>query len=169
MTKTTELVAAVDDPQPGLHWEVIYRDTFDRECPPSVEVEGQGLVRGLAELWARFVFETIQLASTNRDGRLEQVPTRGFSEFSLQGTDLRVILDGSLAGGHKLKTWMFDQPSASGIVADANASLLQLLADTHARAAAFEDAASAILDVAEAATDRADFEARLRKLRESWV
>ena len=43
----------LDDPARETEWEVWYLDTFDRECPPSVDVRGRGLVRGLIELWAR--------------------------------------------------------------------------------------------------------------------
>jgi hypothetical protein len=39
---------------------VWYRDTFDRETRPSVDVRGQGLVEGLTELWARHLFETVR-------------------------------------------------------------------------------------------------------------
>jgi hypothetical protein len=169
VAKQTSLAPALDDPQPALRWQVIYTDRFDREMPPSVEVEGQGLVVGLAELWARFLLETVQLASAHRDGKLEEQPSRGFSEFQLAAAGLRVDLDGSLLGAHRLKRWMFAQATTtSGIVEGANANLLRLLADTHARAGAVDTAALAILDAAEAAVDEPDFALRLGQLRERW-
>ena len=38
------------DPAPEAEWELWYRDTFDMECPPSVDVSGRGLAKGLMEL-----------------------------------------------------------------------------------------------------------------------
>jgi hypothetical protein len=60
-------------PAPEAEWELWYRDTFDIECPPNVDVCGRGLVKGLMELWARYLFETVRL-----DGSL------GFSRFHLR-------------------------------------------------------------------------------------
>jgi len=60
------------DPDPEAEWQVWYRDTFDRECPPSVDVSGFGLAKGLTELWARHLFEAVGV-----DGK------GGFSRFHL--------------------------------------------------------------------------------------
>ena len=48
------------NPEPYAVWQVWYQDNFDRETPRRVEVEGEGLVLGLAELWSRHLFETVQ-------------------------------------------------------------------------------------------------------------
>lgn len=169
MAKVSALVPAADDPQPTLQWELIYSDRFDRESPASVEVEGRGLVPGLAELWARFLFETVQVATGHRDGVIEDIPSRGFSEFMLSGAGLTIDIQGSLAGAFRLKQWMFPQPNVYlGVVEGAETQLLRALAETHARAGSIEDAALAILDAAEAATDEADFVKQLRLLRERW-
>jgi hypothetical protein len=42
--------ATTHDPVPDAAWEAWYQDIFDRECPPSVDVRGQGLAKGLTEL-----------------------------------------------------------------------------------------------------------------------
>ncbi len=168
MTKQSELAPAPDDPQPALRWRVLYDDRFDRETPTGVEVEGAGLVPGLAELWARFLFETVQTASTWSDGRIEEIPSRGFSEFALVGTDLRVEIEGSLLGAYRLKRWMYPVPNTRGIVAGAETELLRALAEAHARAGSIGSAALAILDAAEAAVDRESFMARLAELRAAW-
>ena len=99
--KQSELSPAPDDPQPTLRWKIYYDDRFDRDMPATVEVEGVGLVPALAELWARFLFETVQTASSWRDGKVEEIPDRGFSEFTLTGDQLRVALHGSLAGAFR--------------------------------------------------------------------
>ena len=155
------------DPQPALRWVVVYNDTFDRETPTSVEAEGVGLVPALVELWKRFLFETVQSASSNREGSLESIPSRGFSEFTLIATagGLHLQLAGSLVGAHRLKTWMFAQ---QGSVGTADVVLLRDLAETHASSGSIEDAALAVLDAAEAAANRADFEGRLAQLRARW-
>jgi hypothetical protein len=169
MAKQSELVVAADDPRPALQWEVIYSDRFDRETSPSVEVEGRGLVPGLAELWARFLFETVQVASFHRDGAVEEIPSRGFSEFWLSGEGLRLEIDGSLVGAHRLKRWVFEATDPLiGIVANANATRLRMLAEAHARAGSIESAALAILDAAEAALDVGDLEHQLGMLRRRW-
>lgn len=169
MPRQSELVVAADDPRPALRWEVIYSDRFDREMPPSVEVEGRGLVPGLAELWARFLFETVQVASFHRDGAVEEIPSRGFSEFWLSGKGLRVEIDGSLVGAHRLKQWVFEAPDPTiGIVANANAKRLRSLAETHARASSIESAGLAILDAAESAVDSSVLEHQIEVLRRSW-
>ena len=54
------------DPAPEAEWQVWYQDTFDRECPPSVDVRGRGLVSGLTELWARHLFETVRPGGDRR-------------------------------------------------------------------------------------------------------
>jgi hypothetical protein len=168
MAKQSELVAAADDPRPAWQWEVIYSDRFDREMPPTVEVTGRGLVPGLAELWARFLFETVQTASSNRDGVLEKIPSRGFSEFMLSNNKLHLEIAGSLVGAHRLKRWVFEAPDATiGILANANATRLRALAEAHARAGSIESAALAILDAAEATPD-GDFEHQLLALRQRW-
>ncbi len=167
--KASALAPAADDPRPALQWEVIYSDRFDRETPPSAEVGGLGLVPGLAELWARFLFETVQVASAHRDGVVEAIPSRGFSEFTLSGEGVQLELDGSLAGALRLKQWMFPQPNSYlGVVEGAETRLLRGLAEAHARAGSIENAALALLDAAEAAVDRADFEVRLGELRARW-
>ena len=59
--KSTQKHTDYSDPAPRAAWELWYQDLFDRECPRQVEVRGQGLVQGLAELWARHLFETVQV------------------------------------------------------------------------------------------------------------
>jgi hypothetical protein len=167
--KQSALLPAADDPRPALRWKVLYDDRFDREAPVSTEVEGRGLVPGLAELWARFLFETVQTASSHRDGGVEEIPSRGFSEFRLIADDIHLEIDGSLAGATRLKHWMFPTPNRYlGIVEGAESQLLRELAETHARAGSIEDAALAILDAAEAAADRAAFVVALGELRRRW-
>ena len=62
----------VHDPYPTEEWEIWYHDMFDRDASTSVDVRGRGLVKGLAELWARHFFETVTV-----DGK------QGFSYFQL--------------------------------------------------------------------------------------
>jgi hypothetical protein len=43
----------------NIKWEIIYTDTFDREAPPSVEIEGIGFEISLYCLWQSTLFEGI--------------------------------------------------------------------------------------------------------------
>src|SRR5688500_10510710 len=88
--------AADSPPTPDLEWEVWYVDTFDRECPPSCELRGRGVARGLLELWARHLFETVR-----PDGG------RGFSTFYLKAPGGRIEVDGPWEGAVRLREWIF--------------------------------------------------------------
>ncbi|MFC1852754.1 hypothetical protein ACFL27_21355 [candidate division CSSED10-310 bacterium] len=100
-------------------WQVWYQDTFDRECPRQVEVEGVGLVKGLTELWARHLHGTIR-----PDGQ------KGFSLFNLwcpqNHQDIEII--GAMAGQVQLRQWIFGQNKSRG---EGDYSLLSLVATVH--------------------------------------
>ena len=158
MAKPSTLAPAKDDPRPNARWEVIYRDMFDRSDPARAEVTGRGLVPGLIELWARFLFETVQSGSS-----------RGFSEFTLTIEGVTIDITGSLVGGQQLQRWAFPNKSSYGGVLDgADLGVLRALAETHAASGSLEQASLALLDAAEAAGDAAAFLVRLGELRKRW-
>ena len=169
MTKSSAIAPTPDDPHRDARWNIVYCDTFDRECPPSVEVEGRGLVPGLIELWARFLFETVQTVSSNRNGTVAQLPSRGFSEFALSvdGVACGVSLRGSLVGAHRLKNWVFAAAAddAAGILDRADLRVLRAVAEAHAASGSLDDAALVVLDAAESARDIDDLLHRVAKLR----
>jgi len=138
---------------------VLYDDSFDRDAPSSVEVSGCGLVQGLRELWARYLFETVQ-----PDG------ARGFSHFSLKWREGYVTADaywdGQWDGAKRLRQWMFGDKrnTYEGYVAEADADLLESVARTHAHLVAAEKAAVHIQALATDAQSRADFERLLGEL-----
>ena len=142
----------LDDPAPEAEWEVWYRDIFDRECPPSVDVGGRGLVRGLMELWARYLFETV------RPGGSE-----GFSRFHLRCERTHVGIEGDWEGATRLREWVFGtkEHGRKGYVAEGDARLLEIIAATHANLVMTNQRSDQILAVAAASVDRQDFEARL--------
>jgi hypothetical protein len=81
------------DLAPEAEREVWYQDTFDRECPPSVDVRGRGLVEGLTELWARHLFETVRPSGGE-----------GFSRFHLRWKPGRFVrIEGDQAGATRLQ------------------------------------------------------------------
>lgn len=168
MARQSALSPPPDDPDPALRWQVISRDTFDRDAEASVEIEGVGLVPGLAELWARFLAETVQTASTWSDGQVVEHPVRGFIELRLVGPGSSIVLEGSLAGAYRLKRWLYPVPSTSLHLEGAETRLLRALAEAHASAGSIAEATLAILDEAEGATDREAFEATLGSLRDRW-
>lgn len=144
------------DPFPEAEWEVWYRDTFDRECPPSVDVRGRGLTSGLVELWARHLFETVRPGGA-----------QGFSRFHLRwGEAMFAHVEGSWAGATRLREWVFGAKAHTrrGYVKEGDAGLLEKVAITHARLIVNRQPADQILEAAADAQDRPDFERRLADL-----
>ena len=144
-------------PAPEAEWEVWYQYTFDRECPRQVEVAGRGLVKGLIELWARHLFETVRA-----NGQ------KGFSRFNLwwkqKGQSIEVV--GEWAGLTQLRAWVFGdkQRSYKGYVQEGDEKLLVKIATTHANLALAGQTSEAILAAARMAVSRENFEARLLDL-----
>ncbi len=134
--KQTTLRAAADDPQPTLTWEVVYTDTFDRRAPPSIDVAGAGLVPGLVELWARYLFESVKASG------------RGFSRFCL-ATSARsqISIDGDFNVARRLKSWVFGDATSSmgGVLDEANLDRLMAIARAHGRLLPLSDGTNAYL------------------------
>jgi len=147
------------EPHATEPWTVLCDDSFDRDTPTSVDVSGCGLVQGLRELWARYLFETVQA-----DG------VRGFSHFSLKWREGYVSADaywdGQWEGARRLRQWMFGDKTSSylGYVAEAEADLLDRVARTHAQLVADQKAAARIQALCAAAHSREDFERHLAEL-----
>jgi hypothetical protein len=145
------------DPVPDAEWEIWYEDTFDRECPRQVEIAGFGLAKGLVELWARHLFETVQV-----DGQ------EGFSRFNLwwkqKGQSIEIV--GAWEGLTRLRGWVFgDKRQAhEGYVRDGDEDLLAELAAAHADLILAGQTSEIILEVASASHDREDFEARMLEM-----
>lgn len=145
------------DPAPEAEWEVWYRDTFDRECPPGVDVSGRGLARGLTELWARYLFETVRPGGS-----------KGFSRFHLRWERAQTNVGGNWKGATRLREWVFGtkEHSRKGYVGEGDARLLEKIAVIHANLILADQPGEQILATAAAAVDRQDFEARLLGLIE---
>ncbi|MEJ2209503.1 MAG: hypothetical protein P8129_10760 [Anaerolineae bacterium] len=142
-----------------VDWEVWYRDTFDRECPPSVDARGHGLVRGLTELWARHLFETVR-----PDGG------QGFSRFHLRRKPGEPVqIEGDQEGAARLRAWVFGEQEHTerGYVEAGDARLLSQIAAAHAAllgAGRPTSGSPQILAAAAAAHDRQAFERYLRSV-----
>lgn len=147
--------SAAGEPYPNEEWAVWYTDTFDRDAPPRVDVRGRGLVEGLAQLWARHLFETVR-----PDGQ------QGFSSFDLRWKQGRVEIGGDREGAKRLRGWVFGKKESSykGYAAEAEPALLRKTAVAHARLIERQLRAEQILAIASAAKDRTDFENRLDDL-----
>jgi hypothetical protein len=154
--RSTERLREPSAPLSEEEWEVWYRDTFDRECPPSIDVRGRGLASGLLELWARYLFETVRPGGT-----------QGFSRFHLRwGQAGFVNIQGSWEGAIRLRAWVFGESkhTSKGYVKEGDVRLLTRVAIVHARLIQANRSEEKILDVAAQARDRADFEKRLASL-----
>ena len=142
------------DTAPDAVWEIWYQDTFDRKCPRRVEVSGRGLTAGLAELWARHLFETVR-----PDGK------KGFSRFNLWWTQERrsVRITGQWAGVVRLRRWVFGERREirRGYVAAADKVLLRRVAAIHGHLLRSDRTSEEILAAAASCTNRQDFEERL--------
>lgn len=158
-----EDIGEPENERDSVPWEVWHRDTFDRDCPPRVDARGSGLVSGLQELWARYLFETV-----TADGK------RGFSNFHLKYDDRMIgIEDGyspgsssvGWSGAQQLREWMFGtkKTSLSGYVNEAKLGLLEKVAETHAAFLASEKSSADILETASRSSNRQEFENLLAK------
>lgn len=152
---------ALPDPASEAEWEVWHRDTFDRECPPGVDVRGRGLVEGLTELWARHLFETV------RPGGSE-----GFSRFHLRREPGHFVrIEGDRAGATRLRAWVYGRKEHArrGYVAAGDARLLRQIATAHARLLLAGRSSAEVLAAAAEAADCHDFDRRLQVLIEKRI
>ena len=132
-----------------VRWQLWYRDTFDRECPPQVDAQGQDLLDGLIELWARHLFETVRPGGG-----------RGFSRFYLQWTpDGRAEITGDLEGARRLRKWVFgdQEHTRKGYVDAADQRLLKRVATTHRHLLEAGQTSAPILALARSAESRQAF------------
>jgi len=127
-------------------WEVWYRDTFDRETPPSADVSGRGLAWGLTELWARHLFEAVD----------------GFSQFWLVRKDppTTVEIEGDVQGARRLKAWVFGMKTAlqHDYVTEADPVLLPAIVGGHLALIRAGESSARILATAAAGDDREAFQ-----------
>jgi hypothetical protein len=154
-----EEVLRLVDSDPDAEWEVWYQDTFDRECPRQVEVSGRGLAAGLAELWARHLFETVRA-----DGG------KGFSRFNLWWKQERKSVEvvGEWGGMVRLRAWIFGgkRRLSKGYVEEAEKRLLMRLATVHSYLILAGQTSERILGAAQDAVNREDFERQLLSLEQ---
>ena len=152
-----ELYSWIVDPVPDAEWQVWYQDMFDRECPRQVEITGQGLTAGLAELWARHLFETV-----GADGG------RGFSHFNLWWKQARKSAEivGAWAGMVRLRGWVFGrrQQASKGYLGDGDKDLLMRVAEVHGGLILAGQTSERILAAAEDCMSREDFESHLLRM-----
>jgi len=130
----------------AARWQLWFEDSFDRHAPRQIEASGVGLRRGLAQLWARHLGETVQ-----EDGRL------GFSRFNLWWSqpEISIEIAGDRRGQQRLRQWVCDSPAAP--------ELLLLIAAAHERLL-LEDRESELTALAATAANYTEFIARLSEL-----
>jgi hypothetical protein len=130
----------------NAEWQIWHQDTFDRESPRRVELQGRGLVKGLAELWLRHLTETLRA-----DGG------SSFSRFNLwwqpRGLSIRIV--GAEEGLLRLRGWIVGK---GGRV---DRQLLNAVARAHAQRVRAGGTSAPLVDAALASRDAADFQARL--------
>ena len=132
------------------HWELWYRDLFDRECPPQCEAKGVGLVEGLKKLWERRLCEG----------------ATGLASFHLQCGPRRIDIAGDGSGGAaaQLRRWTFPAHGDADRDAAADDEVLEKVAATHAVLVRRGSNAQPIFQAAAEATSREQFLTRLANL-----
>jgi hypothetical protein len=131
------------------NWQIWYQDTFDRDCPRRIEVEGEGLLVGLIALWKRHLFETVQEAGWV-----------GFSHFDLwweqEKTSIRVV--GNWDGQVQLRRWVYPkgvEPKREPYEERADEGLLRSIAKVHRIKILHGETSEAIVKLA-SETERCD-------------
>ena len=140
-----------------MRWKLWARDTFDRETPPAVEAAGDGIVEGLRALWTRVLCEGVR-----DDGQAT------FTRFTLEWgdggfADVRVepFDNHALA---RLRGFIYGEPGpyeGGSPHRKPRSSLLDAVADAHARLLDAGDASLGIF----ACTDAADADECERRVR----
>jgi hypothetical protein len=145
------------NPASEATWELWYQDLFDRECPRKVEMSGTGLVQGLAETWARHLFETVQA-----DGQ------KGFSHFNLWWLQKQKSIEiiGNWEGMVRLRRWVFGSQRTANrdYLGDGDQALLMEIALAHCYMLLSGKSSEAILKLAQKCANRDDFLKQLADL-----
>jgi hypothetical protein len=114
-----------------------------------MDIAGRGLVAGLAELWARHLFETVR-----SDGG------EGFSRFSLwwKQKNQRVEIVGEWGGMVRLRKWVFGDKKriSRGHVGEADTGLLMGIVMAHSHLVAAGQTSESILAAAMISADSED-------------
>ena len=131
-----------------IFWEIWSSDLFDRDARPLVETNGEGLARGLSELWLRHLDETVQA-----NGSL------GLTRFHLGWERGQVHIHGNTRGGLRLKQWLIPAGplSSEDYLDQETAAPLLRLGRMHLRVLDHPDAAQLLLEAAATADDFASF------------
>ena len=130
-------------------WEIWFQDMFDRECPREAVVSGEGLLKGLVELWSLYLYETIR-----------ENHSMGFSRFNLwlkqEGRSVEIV--GDLDGAVKLREWVFEETrQRSG----GNVELLERIAAAHINLMMKDETSFHILKTAKEMGSLREFESHL--------
>jgi hypothetical protein len=138
-------------------WEIWYQDNFDLECPRQMEIEGRGLVKGLIELWAHHLYETIQ-------------PNVfvGFSRFNLwwKQKECSIEIIGEMLGQVKIRQWVYGnrQSNYLGCMHIADIDLLRVIAEMHCRLVLNDETSEVIIAKALSLDTNKDFIKQIQKL-----
>lgn len=131
-------------------WEVWYQDTFDIDCPRQVECFGHALVDGLSELWARHLYETVQV-----NGQ------KGFSKFNLwwKQEQKSIEIVGEWEGQVRLRRWIFgDMQETKNQYGNAeNSDIIKHVAGVHKKLILKGETSEKILEEAKRSMSREEF------------
>jgi hypothetical protein len=158
MMKINQMDSENRNPAADAAWELWYQDLFDQECPRKIEMSGQGLVPGLAKLWALHLFETVQA-----DGQ------KGFSHFNLwwRQKQKSIEINGAWDGMVRLRNWVFGnkRTASRGYLDDGDRELLMGIALAHSCLIMAGQSSEAILAAAQNCAGREVFQEQLK----NWI
>jgi hypothetical protein len=138
-------------------WELWYADHFDLEASRRLEIQGEGLVKGLELLWQRHLHETIRESGSP-----------GFSHFNIwwKQAQRSIDLPQDHSGLAKIRGWVLKSLifNMDTQVVHWDWDLLKKLATTHCQLIINGQSVDLILVAAEQSQNYADFFKKLEDM-----
>lgn len=153
MTEGSEIRYIQED---KAEWEIWYQDNFDLESQRQLEIAGNGLVKGLMELWVRHLYETIS-------------PTGGmsFSHFNLWCKKYKrsIKIEGDIKGLLRIRQWVFGKYGLyeKNYMEIADQEILNTIANVHWKLSRENKSSEPIVDVANKSKSAKDFISRINR------
>jgi len=138
-------------------WELWYQDTFDQEGGRKIIQRGEGLLDGLALLWAYHLYDGVRSSGIT-----------GFSQYNLwcKQQKLSITVLGKITGQRKLRTWLFEERKVdfSSYLQIADREILDVVTEAHFKLILNNQSSESIINTAIFSNRREEFISRVRTL-----
>jgi hypothetical protein len=138
-------------------WELWYQDTFDQEGGRKKVREGNGLLDGLALLWARHLYDVVRPNDMI-----------GFSQYNLwwKQRKFSIAVVGKMPGQEKLRRWVFEERRVdySSYLQIADREILEIIAEAHYKLIMNNQSSELIINTAISSNNREEFIFRISTL-----